>query len=50
MGRGVAGFGAADAELGEGWAENFDIDAGGVEDAVPVGLVGEAGGGGDHGF
>jgi len=30
--------------------KDFDIDTVGVEDAVPVGGVGEAGGGGDHGF
>ena len=46
----VAGFGEADAGLGESWAEDFDIDAGRIEDAVPVGVVGEAGSRGDHGF
>lgn len=32
------------------WTEDFDIDAGGIEDAVPVSVVGEVGGRGDHGF
>lgn len=40
----------ASSPLGESWAEDFDIDAGRIKDAVPVGVVGEAGCGGDHGL
>lgn len=49
-GRGRRGIWRLVFGLSKRWAENFDIDAGAVEDAVPLGLVGKGCCCGDHGF